>query len=358
MISYPASLLVLPFAALLGVIFVNATRARRPALRHGGRIAALTLTWISPLATTGPGPAQLTVGLLVGFLGIRMAALGERWRSTSLPPSPGRVLRAMVLPDDLMARAPRAQQAPALLLVTGILLAAVCLALLVAGNAVRLWTWSRAADDLLVLLEVAVGAEGIHLMIVGGAGLFGRSVAGLQEHPLLSSSLGQFWARRWNHLVQSNLDRGFFRPYARRRSFAAGTVAAFGASAVMHVIAVFDPVHLAASAGPSAAVAGFFLLHGGLVIAERRLGLHHQPHGRTRLLLARVRTLALFALLSPLLLDPFANLVHVHGRPRTFPVLRASASELQAHTDVAVVKRPGAPPTAPFPSSPAWSATW
>ena len=319
MISYPASLLVLPVAAFLGVIYVSATRARQPALRHGGRIAALTVTWILPLATTGPGPAELILGLLVGFLGIRMVALGERWRSASLPPTPGRVLRAMVLPGELMASAPREHRRPALLLVTGMALASACVALLVAGNIVRLWTWSRAADDLLVLLEVAVGAEGIHLMIVGGAGLLGRSVAGLQERPLLSSSLGQFWARRWNHLVQSNLDRGFFRPYARRRAFATGTVAAFGASAVMHVIAVFDPSHLAVSLGPSAAVAAFFLVHGGLVIAERRLGLHHQPHTGPRLLLARVRTLALFALLSPLLLDPFANLVHVHGRPLTFP---------------------------------------
>ena len=103
MISYPASLLVLPFAALLGVVYVNSTRARSRSLRRVGRIGALSAAWVSPLATTGPGPAQLTVGLLVGFLGIDMVALGERWRHTALPPSFGRVLRAMVLPEDLMA---------------------------------------------------------------------------------------------------------------------------------------------------------------------------------------------------------------------------------------------------------------
>jgi hypothetical protein len=315
MISYPASLLVLPLSALLGVVYVNTTRARSPILRRVGRIGALSLAWASPLATTGPGPAQLTLGLLVGFLGIRMVALGERWRGAALPPSFGRVLRAMVLPEDLMATERRRRKLPALLLLMlGVALVAACVGLLVLGNQLRLWRWSRAADDLLVLIEVAVGAEGIHLVIVGGAGLLGRSVVGLQDHPLLSSSLGQFWARRWNHLVQGNLDRGFFRPYARRRSFAAGTLAAFGASAVMHVIAVLRPSQPETTLGPAAAVLAFFLLHGLLVCGERALGLHHQPHSPRRLFLARVRTLALFALLSPLLLDPFANVVHLHGR--------------------------------------------
>lgn len=315
MIPYPASLLVLPLAALLGVVYVNATRARSPLLRRVGRIGALSAAWASPLATTGPGPAQLTIGLLVGFLGIRMVALGERWRTTALPPSFGRVLRAMILPEDLMAPEPRRRTVPAgLQLATGVTLAAACVGLLMVGDQVRLWRWSRALDDLLVLIEVAVGAEGIHLAIVGGAGLLGRSVVGLQEHPLLSSSLCQFWARRWNHLVQGNLDRGFFRPYARRRSFAVGTLAAFGASAVMHVIAVLQPARPETTLAPAAAVFGFFVLHGLLVTGERALGLHRQPHSRRGLFLARVRTLALFALLSPLLLDPFANLVHLHGR--------------------------------------------
>lgn len=326
MIAYPFSLLVLPFAALLGVVHVNTARVRHPALRSAGRVASLALAWASPLAATGPGPAQLTVGLLVGYLGIRMVSLAERWRTLPLPPPFTRVFRAMVVPDDLMARDRRPARVPsAVLLAAGLALAATCVAMLVLGNRVRLWTWSRAADDLLVLLEVAVGAEGIHLTLVGAAGLCGRRVAGLQERPWLSSSLSQFWAGRWNHLVQANLDRGFFRPYARRRSFALGTWAAFGASAVMHVLAVLEPSHLRETVGPSAAVAGFFLLHGALVLGERALGLHRQPHGPARLLLARVRTMALFALLSPLLLDPFANVVHLHGRTSAAAAAKTAA---------------------------------
>ena len=65
---------------------------------------------------------------------------------------------------------------------------------------------------------------------------------------------------------------------------------------------------------PSVSVMGFFLLHGGLVLAEKRLGSHRAPQRPWLLLLARVRTLIVFAALSPLLMDPFACVTHVHGR--------------------------------------------
>ncbi len=65
---------------------------------------------------------------------------------------------------------------------------------------------------------------------------------------------------------------------------------------------------------PSVSVMGFFLLHAGLVLAEKRLGWHQEPERPWPLLLARIRTLVVFAALSPLLLDPFACVTHVHGR--------------------------------------------
>ncbi len=314
MIPFPFSLLCIPAAALLGVVYVGLGQAPWRPIRTAGRVMVLAVTWALPLATRGPGPAQLTLGLMVGYLGIRMVALGERWRTRRLGPAPGRILAAMLTPEELLVRAPTGVAHPGRTLIVGILGAAACVALLVAGNEVRIWRWSRAADDLLVLVEVGIGSGGIHQIIVGIAGLVGRPVAGLLDRPLLSSSLSQFWARRWNRLVQGNLARGFFRPYGRRRQWVMGTVTAFGASGVMHVIAVLDTEQTASTLVPSSFVMGFFLLHAGLVLGERRLGLHIQPQGRLALLWARVRTITLFALLSPLLLDPFASVVHVHGR--------------------------------------------
>ena len=283
-------------------------------MRVLGRITILATTWALPLATHGPGPARLTLGLVVGFLGIRMVALGEQRTSSRVPRSLGRLLVTMITPGELMVVAPDRVTRPAIAVLRGVIGAGACVALMVIGNDVRIWRWSRALDDLLVFVEVAVGAAGVHDIIVGVAGLAGRSVAGLQDRPMLSASLSQFWARRWNHLVQGNLDRAFFRPYGKRRSATLGTLTAFAASGVMHVLAVLDPDHFATTLGPSAAVMGFFLLHAGLVLGERRLGWNRQPQRPSTLLWARVRTVTLFALLSPLLLDPFACVVHVHGR--------------------------------------------
>ncbi|MBC8133165.1 MAG: hypothetical protein H7X95_09305 [Deltaproteobacteria bacterium] len=326
MIPFPLSLLLLPAAALAGVLYVALERVRSDQARRFGRIAILAITWASPLASQGPGPAQLTLGLLVGYLGIRMVALRERWRLNRLPPSASQVFKAMVIPEELLVVAPApaptlwgspaqpVKQRASLLLLRGLAAAAACVGLLVLGNQLRIWQWSRALDDLLVLAEVAVGTMGVHQIIVGSAGLAGRQVLGLQDQPILSASLCQFWARRWNRLVQANLDRGFFRPYGRRRQWALGTLTAFTASGMMHVIAVLDTERPALTLAPSVAVMAFFLIHGALVLAERRLGWHRQPQKASALMLARMRTIALFALLSPLLLDPFANVVHVHGR--------------------------------------------
>ena len=314
LISFPASLLLVPGVVVLGALYVLAGRLTNGIARRVTRVGLLAVAWLSPLLTTGPGPAQLTLGLVVGFLGIRMTALGERWRGARARPSFATALAKMATPEELivLSSGPRARAWANLVL--GVVAGAAAVALLLIGNRFRLWQWSRLADDLLVFVEVGIGASGIHGVVVGASALAGRSVVGLQDSPLLSSSLSQFWARRWNHLVQGNLDRGFFRPLGRRRAIAGGTVLAFTASGIMHVIAVLDAGPLAITWGPSVAVMGFFLIHAGLVLAERARGRHRAPQGRGALLRARVQTIILFALLSPLLLDPFACVAHVHGR--------------------------------------------
>ncbi|HEY4188147.1 MAG TPA: MBOAT family protein [Polyangia bacterium] len=324
MIDFPLSLLALPFAVAAGVGYVTLGAAPSVARRRLGRGVLLAATWGAPLATRGPGPVQLVMGLLVGFLGIRMVALANRWSEARRLPSPGRLAALMLLPDPLLVARREPLRRPRLVVARGLLAAALCVALLLAGNRLRLWHWSRFGDDLLVFAEVAIGAAGLHDLIVGLAALGGKQVRGLQDRPHLSSSLTQFWGRRWNRLVQGNLDRGFFRPWARRRSFTRGTLVAFAASGVMHVIAVLDAGPLAVTLGPAAAVMGFFMLHAALVLAERRFGSALRAESRHLLWLSRARTMVLFALLSPLLLDPFAAVANVHGRSLTPPPAQTS----------------------------------
>jgi len=332
-LPFPASLGLLGAAVGAGIVYVRLGAVRRTGWRRGGRSLVLAGIWVSPLATVGPGPAQLALGLLVAYLGIRAAALAQRVRGRRLPGA-GEIARELLVPSPLLAERSTPIRGPARLVARGVLAMGACVGLLVAGDVVRLWQWSRYADDLLVFVEVAVGAAGMHDAFVGVAALaFGRHVRGLLDRPELSASLSEFWGRRWNRQVQADLDRGFFRPLARRGAWRAGTLAAFAASGVMHAVAVMDADRWSVTLVPAAGVMFFFLLHGALILVEqalrtragrsaedappasRGLGVGHPvASSRPGLRRRRVATLTVFALLSPLLLDPFACVTHVHGR--------------------------------------------
>jgi hypothetical protein len=303
MIPFPFGPAVMLPALVAAWAYLAVGPWRRTAARRGVRVALTAFVCALPLATRGPGPVQLALGLLVGYLAIRAAALGAS----------GRAPTALLGVDELLRPVPPdPRRTLGRTLVLGVLGVGACVALLVAGDAVRLWRWSRYADGLLVCLEVAVGSMGINNLILSAAR--GRPIAGLQDRPALSVSLGQFWAARWNHFVAPNLDRGFFRPLARRRRATEGVLAAFTASGVMHVLPVLAAAPFAVSGLPALQVFVFFLLHGTLVLAERAAGLHRAPASPRGRLLARLRTVTLFVLLSPMMLGPFADVCHVHGR--------------------------------------------
>jgi hypothetical protein len=302
----PASLL-LALAAAAG--YVRLGSWQRATERRGARVALAAAACGAPLLTSGPGAVQLTVGLLAGYLAIRAVALGAAPRAAT-----GATLGALLGVADLLRPVRPEVERPSVgrRLALGVVGVAACVGLLFVGDAVRLWRWSRPLDDLLVCLEVAGGAMGLNNLILAAAGR--RSIAGLQDRPALSASLAELWAVRWNHLVAPNLDRGFFRPLARRRRPALGVLAAFTASGVMHVVPVLAAAPLTLTLRPALSVMGFFLLHGALVLAERALGWQRAPSTPAALLRARIRTVTVFVLLTPLMLGPFADVTHVHGR--------------------------------------------
>jgi Membrane bound O-acyl transferase family len=320
MLQFPFSYFLLPLSVWLGVLYVSVRAWRSRRWRIGVRAAVVSLFCVMPFFTRGPGPAQLILGLLVGYLGIRMAALAHTPRAlASLAGArAGRIALALISFEVLFVPAETAIPSPRKQIAVGCVEMGVCILLLVLGDAWRLWQHAlvgRLADDLLVVLEVGVGAAGIHRTLVGVAAWFGRSVKGLQNRPLDAVSLSEFWARRWNRLVERNLDLGFFRPLALAKRPTLGVVLAFVASGVMHVLAVAGAGPLSQIAWPCVSVMLFFLLHGAGVLLEHRLGWHRAVSPGWRCVVARVRTLLVFALLSPLLLDPFAGVTHVHGRP-------------------------------------------
>jgi hypothetical protein len=314
-IAFPLSFLMLPVAVGLGVAYLRAGRLPDRRLRVAVRVGALTATCALPLFTRGPGPGQLILGLFVGYLGLRAVAVA---RSHGLAEAS---LKAIVLqlitPAGILQPSTRQSRRPVFVILGGCAGIVSCVVLLVLGNQWRLWQASQFGhflDDQLVVLEIAVGAAGVHALIVGIAQLFGRPVCGLLDRPFRSTSLGEFWGRRWNRMVQINLVAGFYRPLARTGRPTLGLVAAFAASGAMHVVAVIGAGPLRVVALPSACVLWCFLGHGVAVLIEQRLGWHERPVGCWPRAIARIRTLLLFLALTPGLIEPFAAVANVHGR--------------------------------------------
>ena len=313
MIPFPYSFLLLPVAVAVGLTYLAVGRWWR--LRIPARVGLLSLICALPFATTGPGPSQVILGLVIGYLGLRMAALAQR---PARPPLQSCL--DLIHLEPLFEPRATPWSKPGWLLVVGLVEIAACISLLWLGYVLRLWdrAWPlRWLDDLIVLVEVGVGAAGMHHTLVGVAARLGHHVRGLQENPLLSASLSEFWGKRWNRLVQRHLEEGFFRPVLRAGKPRLAFFSTFAASGMLHLLVLGGGGPLSVILPIAAQIIGFFLLHGALVALERRLTWHHPPSHPRGLFLARARSLVIFILLSPLLLDPFAHLAHVHGRSPT-----------------------------------------
>ena len=93
----------------------------------------------------------------------------------------------------------------------------------------------------------------------------GVAVERLFVNPAASRSLGEFWGRRWNlafHVLAREL---VFRPIARRKGPAPAILATFFFSGLLHEILLSVP-----ASGGYGLPTCYFLLHGILVLAERR----------------------------------------------------------------------------------------
>lgn len=97
----------------------------------------------------------------------------------------------------------------------------------------------------------------------------------IMDAPLRSTSIAEFWGRRWNGAFNQLALRLVFWPVARRTGTTVGTLCAFGASGAVHELVISLP----ANAGyglPSA----YFVLQGIALLAERTRAGEHFALGR------------------------------------------------------------------------------
>ncbi len=130
----------------------------------------------------------------------------------------------------------------------------------------------RAGTPLLDVPRVFLGAGllvhfGLCDALAGLWRMRGVAVERLFVNPAASRTLGEFWGRRWNLAFHAVARERVFKPVARRWGAPAGVLAAFAFSGLLHDLLISVP-----AGGGTGLPSLYFLLHGGLVLAERRWG--------------------------------------------------------------------------------------
>ena len=127
-------------------------------------------------------------------------------------------------------------------------------------------TGVEAVDVVLVFTAIGLMVHfGLCDVLAGFWRARGIPVERLFVNPAASRSLGEFWGRRWNLAFHAVAREVVFRPIARRWGAVAATLGTFLFSGLLHELLLSVP-----AGGGYGLPTGYFLLHGLLVLAERR----------------------------------------------------------------------------------------
>ncbi|MBM4258836.1 MAG: hypothetical protein FJ147_23405 [Deltaproteobacteria bacterium] len=160
------------------------------------------------------------------------------------------------------------------------------------------WYWVlRWFGGALFFYSLADAVEGAVRLLYRAAGV---RVPRQHVLPIVSRSVQEFWGKRWNRAVGGWLRAHCFVPLARRGQVRFGLTAAFTASAIFHAyftwVAVGEVMALA--------MAIFFLLQGGFVLLELRMGV-----ARWHPVLAHAWTVSAVLGCSPLFVEPILRIL-------------------------------------------------
>jgi hypothetical protein len=212
-------------------------------------------------------------------------------------------------------RRPRSFEALWLLrLVAATAVLATAMACVKALPATGLWLFVRWLGGGIMILAFAEMATACHEFLTA---LMGLRTAGLMRSPHLSTSISEFWAKRWNPAASALFFRKYcFAPLARR-GVPLALFGAFLSSAVGHVLLVY----MAMGKWEISLMCGaFFLVQPLLIGAERRIRVHRWRRGARR-----AWTLAALAATSPLFVEPALQLVEPSWGPSGVVLLPTTA---------------------------------
>ena len=172
--------------------------------------------------------------------------------------------------------------------------AAYCVAFFGADARSGLPVWLVRWGGGLVLSYCAIDAVAVTLRVVYR--LAGIELPLLHNAPVLSKTVREFWAGRWNRPVHSWLRRHCFSPLARRRMPRLGIGVSFIVSALLHAWLAYVPL----GAEMALWMAGFFLIQGAIVLLELSIRVSAWPVAGQR-----AWTILMLVGTSPLFVEPF-----------------------------------------------------
>ncbi len=131
--------------------------------------------------------------------------------------------------------------------------------------------------------------------------LMGLKAPALMRSPFLSTSIGEFWSRRWNVAASAVGFRPLFFAPLVRHGMVLALFAAFLASAVAHLLLAYMAM---LRWDVSLACGAFFLVQPLFILAERGMNVRRWPTAA-----ARAWTLAALAITSPLFVEPALEVI-------------------------------------------------
>jgi hypothetical protein len=180
---------------------------------------------------------------------------------------------------------------------------AAAMASVKAASAAGLLPLRWLAGGIMVLAFAEMVTAGHNLVTA----LLGVTAPGLMLSPYLSTSIAEFWAKRWNPAASALLFHTlFFKPLGRQGPVLALWLTFF-ASAVAHVLIPY----MAMGKLPISLICGaFFLVQPLLILAERRMHVRRwQPAA------ARAWTLGVLTVVSPLFVEPVLQILEPSWGP-------------------------------------------
>jgi alginate O-acetyltransferase complex protein AlgI len=137
--------------------------------------------------------------------------------------------------------------------------------------------WTELQSRLLASLLLLPGLSlmlhfGVCNILAGAWRLRGVPCDALFRAPLRSQNLGEFWAKRWNLAFSEMTAIAVYRPLAAHVGRGPALLAGFAVSGFLHELAISVPV----GAGFGRPLL-YFLMHGALVLVERRLSRAGHP---------------------------------------------------------------------------------